>query len=219
MMSKLSERRFLITTIIIFLLFLPLSSQSTASSAYSKIWTQSNGAKLKITLSSNTANLLVDTVYTYKVNLEAIAFGSNQEGFYSIAVRLRFVSSVKTFKSDLKSNIGDLATVGSKIHILIRFIVPSAAEFSLDRGESLQGQFQYMVFYSEQPKDWDKSEMAPNHWPYETDQSIGWETISQGKITNPFINLPSVAIIAVITVLLISSVIIIYTVAKKRSKI
>ncbi|MHA2246208.1 MAG: hypothetical protein ACXADY_14685 [Candidatus Hodarchaeales archaeon] len=165
---------------------------------------------MKITTSSNTANLLVDTVYTYKVALEAIEFGSNMNGFYSIAVGLRFVNSEKTIKSDLKCNIGDLSNVGSKMHVLIKLVVPSATEFSLKRDESVQGQLQYIVYYSEQQKDWNKHEMGPNQWAHETDQSIGWETIAQGKITNPLIDLPSIAIIVIITVSLISLGIIIY---------
>ncbi|UCG90011.1 MAG: hypothetical protein JSU57_05990 [Candidatus Heimdallarchaeota archaeon] len=208
----------MIITIIILLFFFPYLSQSNADSTYRKTWNQSNGSKLKITVSSNTANLLVDTLYTYKVALEAIAFGSNIEGFFSIAVGLRFVSFDKTIKSDLKCNIGDLTTVGSKIHILIQLSVPAANEFSLGRGESLQGQLQYIVFYSEQSKDWNKHEMGPNYWAHQTDQSIGWETISQGKITNPFINNLEVIIIALITVSLISSVIVFYTIIKKRAK-
>lgn len=102
------------------------------------------------------------------------------------------------------------------MHILIKLVVPSAAEFSLERGESLQGQLQYIVHYSEQQKDWNKHEMGPNYWAHETDMSVGWETISQGKISNPLINLPTIAIIVIITVSLISSVIIIYF--RKRVK-
>ena len=58
--------------------------------------------------------------------------------------------------------------------------------------------------------------MGPNQWAHETDQSVGWETISQGKIANPLISFPSIVIIALITVSLISSVIIIYI--RKRVK-
>ncbi|MHA2204168.1 MAG: hypothetical protein ACW991_10810, partial [Candidatus Hodarchaeales archaeon] len=159
-------------------MILPYLYQSTATLAYSKTWTQSDGSELEITISSYVTNLVVDTKYTYKIALEAKTLGSSLDGFYSIAAGLRFTSSKETIKSDLRCDIGDLSTVGSKIHVLIELVVPSADEYPLGRGESIQGQLQYVVYYSEQEKDWDKSEMAPNQWPHESDASTGWETIS-----------------------------------------
>ncbi|MFX1286613.1 MAG: hypothetical protein ACFFB5_23455 [Promethearchaeota archaeon] len=214
----MSRQSLLLVISFIFLLILPFFSHSVANSAYSKIWTQSDGSQLEITISSYSINLLVDTTYTYKINLKVNAFGSNLDGYYSIAVGLRFTSSEEIIKSDLKCDIDDLVTVDSKIHVLIQLQVPSAAKFSLNRGESVQGQLQYIVYYSEQSKDWDKSEMAPNQWPHESDISLGWETISQGSVTNPFLNIPEVIIIALITVFLISSMIVIYKKGKKREK-
>lgn len=216
MLNKI-ECRLLTAISLISLLFLPYLYQSTANPAYSRTWTQSDGSELEITISPFVTNLVVDTKYTYKINLEAKTFGPSLDGFYSLAIGLRFTSSEETIKSDLKCDIGDLSTVGSKIHVLIQLTIPSAAKFSLDRGDSVQGQLQYIVYYSEQTKDWDKSEMAPNQWPHESDASIGWETISQGKITNPFIDFNSIFIIIIITVSLISSVIIIYTIVRKKS--
>jgi len=212
--------RIILLTVISFilLLLLPILCHSTASPVYSKTWTQSDGSKLEIAISSYSTNLLVDRTYTYKIDLEAEAFGSNLNGYYSIAVGLRFTSSEETFKSDLKCDIGDLTTVGSKVHVLIRLSVPSAAKFSLNRGESISGQLEYIVYYSEHSKDWDKSEMAPNQWPHESDMSVGWETISQGKITNPLINISEAVIITLITVFLTGSVFVIYITIKKRTK-
>ncbi|MFX0125703.1 MAG: hypothetical protein ACFFAE_18915 [Candidatus Hodarchaeota archaeon] len=216
-MLKLSRHRLLSMISFILLLLLPFLYHSAASSAYSKIWTQSDGSKLEITISSYSTNLLVDTTYTYKIILKANAFGSNLDGYYSIAVGIRFICSEETIKSDLKCDIADLVSVGSKVHALIELTIPSAAKFSLNRGESVQGQLQYIVYYSEQLLDWDKSEMAPYQWPHESDISLGWETISQGKITNPFFNLLEFVIIALITVSLISSVIVIYTIVRRRA--
>lgn len=89
---------------------------------------------------------------------------------------------------------------------------------SLNGGKSLEGQLQYIVYYSEQQKDWDKSEMAPNQWPHESEQILGWETISQGSLTNPLIDLTSLITIAIITASLICSGILILIVMKKRVK-
>ncbi len=215
-MLKKREFRFRLKFSLILLMILPYVYQSTATPAYSKIWTQSDGSELEIIIFSFATNLVVDTKYTYRIDLEAKAFGSHLDGFYSIAVGLRFTSSEETIKSDLRCDIGDLSTVGSKIHVLLEFVVPSADEFLLSRGKSVQGQLQYIVYYSEQAKDWDKSEMAPNQWPHESDSSLGWETISQGKITNPLIDFKSTVIIMAI-VSLIGSVIIIYTIVRKKS--
>ncbi|MFX1506782.1 MAG: hypothetical protein ACFFDC_11830, partial [Promethearchaeota archaeon] len=93
---------------------------------------------------------------------------------------------------------------------------PSASHFSLNLGESIQGQLQYIIYYSEQEKDWDKSEMAPNQWPHESDISIGWETISQGKITNPYLNFQTSVIVLVIVSLLGSGIFIYYMVRKRK---
>ena len=91
-----------------------------------------------------------------------------------------------------------------------------AKNFSLNHGESVQGQLQYIIYYSEHQKDWDKSEMAPNQWPHESDTSIGWETISQGKVTNPYLNFKS-TIVSVIT-LVSGSGILVYLIARKRKR-
>ncbi|MFX0122451.1 MAG: hypothetical protein ACFFAE_02355 [Candidatus Hodarchaeota archaeon] len=216
-MLKKREFRLLITISLFFMMLLPYFCKSVASPAYSKTWTHLDGSKLEITISSFVTNLVVDTRYTYKVVLEAKTFGSNLDGFYSIAVGLRFTSLKETIESDLKCDIGDLTAINSKIHVLIHLPIPSADEISLGRGESVQGNLQYIVYYSEQPKDWDKSEMAPNQWPHESDTSIGWETISQGKISNPFIDFNSLFTIIIISVSLISVMIIIYTIVRKRS--
>ncbi|MFW9905172.1 MAG: hypothetical protein ACFFFH_12610 [Candidatus Thorarchaeota archaeon] len=173
---------------------------------------------MAIIISSYVTNLAVDTKYTYRITLEAETFGSSLDGFYSIAVRIRFVSSEQMIKSDLKCDIGDLSTIGSKLFVLIPLIIPSASHFSLNLGESIQGQLQYIIYYSEQVKDWDKSEMAPNQWPHESDISLGWETISQGKITNPYLNFQTSLTIALVTVSLLSSGIFIYYMVRKRKK-
>ena len=197
-----------------FILLSPFPARSTLT--YSKTWTQANGSELKISVIPDSADLQVGRIYTYRMSLEALALGSNQEGFYSIATRLRFVNSEYKIEGDLKTDLGDLSDVGSQKQTLIQLIIPSTADFSLDLGESIQGQLQYIVYYSEQPKDWDKSEMAPNQWPHENDKIIGWETISQGKIINP-LDILSAAILAIIGGSLISSVIIVYDVFRKRS--
>jgi hypothetical protein len=118
---------------------------------------------------------------------------------------LRFTFSQGIIKSDLKCDVGDLSVSGSKIIILIPIDVPSADEFSLKLGESIQGQLQYIIYFSEQPKDWDKSEMAPNQWPHESDVTLGWETISQGRISNPYLNFQSSIPIAFATIVVFST--------------
>ncbi|MFX1423532.1 MAG: hypothetical protein ACFFB2_14580 [Promethearchaeota archaeon] len=217
-MSKSCKRRHLIELILIFLLLTPYLSYSRADSRYIKTWTQSNGSQLQITLSSYPKTLFVNIKYTYKINFEVKAVSSYLDSFYSIAVGLRFLSSEKTVKSDLKCDIGDLPTIGSKVHVLIQLSVPSATEISINQGESLQGQLQYIVYYSKQPKDWDKSEMAPNQWPHESDQTLGWETISEAVIVNPLVDLFLLTVIVVISISLIISSIIIFRILKKRSQ-
>jgi hypothetical protein len=149
--------------------------------AYSKTWIQSNGSKLQVSISPNSALLETEKIYTYIITLEPIVFASTQDGFYSLAVFLRFLNSKNTFKSVL-AYIGDISSIGSKKQALIRLIVPSADELSLDPSESLQGQLQYIIYYTEQPYDGDKYEMPPYDMYFYTEHSIGWETIIQGKI-------------------------------------
>jgi len=214
-MVKKSENWLLIPISLILLLSFSHLPQSNANSKYSKTWKLSDGSELEITISSFVNNLLVNTKYTYRIHLEAKTFGSSLDGFYSIAIGLRFTYSQGIIKSDLKCDVGDLSISGSKINILIPITVPFANELSLRQGESIQGQLQYIIYYSEQPKDWDKSEMAPNQWPHESDVTLGWETISQGNITNPYLNFKSTVPIA-LAAILFGSGICIYLIAKKR---
>ncbi|MFX1506474.1 MAG: hypothetical protein ACFFDC_10205, partial [Promethearchaeota archaeon] len=111
----------------IFLLCQPYLNNAATNSAYSKTWIQLDGSELEVIISSYATNLVVDTKYTYRITLEAKTFGSSLDGFYSIAVGIRFVSSGQTIKSDLKCDIGDLSTIGSKLHVLIPLIIPSAS--------------------------------------------------------------------------------------------
>ncbi|MFX1515810.1 MAG: hypothetical protein ACFFC6_05830 [Promethearchaeota archaeon] len=214
MVQKREYRLMLISLIL--LLTLSHLSQSSANATYSKTWEQLDGSELEITISSVVTNLLVNTKYTYILNLEAKTFGSNLDGFYSIAIGLRFTYSHGIIKSDLKCEIGELPIIGSKVHILVPISIPSANEFSLKQGESIQGQLQYIIYYSEQPKDWDKSEMAPNQWPHESDVSLGWETISQGKITNPYFTFETIVTIGLVTTGLVGLGIFIYFIARRR---
>lgn len=213
-MFKTTKYHLIVATVFSFILLSPFPVRSAIT--YSKTWTQSNGSKLKISVSPDSTNLQVERIYTFKMSLEALALGSDQEGFYSIAARLRFVNSEYTLESNLKTDLGKLADIGSQKQTLLQLDIPSAAEFPLDLGESTKGQLQYILYYSEQPKDWDKSEMAPNQWPHENDKIIGWDTISQGKVINPF-DVPSIVILAIISGSLISSVIIFGDVFRKRS--
>ncbi|MFX1253621.1 MAG: hypothetical protein ACFFCZ_18565 [Promethearchaeota archaeon] len=188
-MPKLSDQKLIIPTIVIIfiaiaaisLLFLPTLIQSTT---YSKTWIQSNGSKLYVSISPNSAILESEKEYVYTITLESIVFASNQDGFYSVAVCLRFLNSKKIFKSNL-NYIGDLSSVGSKKQALIRLIVPSAEEFPLGSSESLQGQLQYIIYYTEQPYDGDKYELPPYDMFFYTEHSLGWETIIDGKIPYP----------------------------------
>ena len=204
-MVERSEKWLSILISLILLLSISHLPQSTANSTYLKTWKQSDGSELEITISSFVTNLLVNTKYTYRIHLEAKTFGSSLDGFYSIAMGLRFTYSQGIIKSDLKCDTGDLSVSGSRIHILIPITVPSADEFSLKLGESIQGQLQYIIYFSEQPKDWDKSEMAPNQWPHESDVTLGWETISQGKISNPYLNFRTTIPIAFATIVVFST--------------
>ncbi|MFX1533827.1 MAG: hypothetical protein ACFFDI_06295 [Promethearchaeota archaeon] len=186
-MPKLSDQK-LITAIVIIIiafvtisiLFLPALMQFTTNSTYSKTWTQSNGS-LKVSISPNSATLEVEKVYKYIITLDAIEFVSTEDGFYSLAVCLRFLNSKNTFKSDF-TYLGDLSSIGSKKQTLIQLVVPSADTFPLDPGESLQGQLQYLIYYSEQPYDGDKYELPPYDMFFYTEHSIGWETIIEGTL-------------------------------------
>ncbi|MFX0064090.1 MAG: hypothetical protein ACFFC7_18115 [Candidatus Hermodarchaeota archaeon] len=184
-MQKLSDQKLMIPAIVIIvivfatiaMIFLPSLMGSTS---YSKTWIQSTGS-LKVTISPNSAIFEAEKEYIYTITLEPVAFASNQDGFYSLAVCLRFLNSKKTFKSDF-TYIGDLSNIGSKKQALIRLVVPSADEFPLNPSESLQGQLQYIIYYTEQPYDGDKYELPPYDMFFYTEHSIGWETIIQGKI-------------------------------------
>lgn len=216
-MSGLNIQKLLRSFVLIFLLLQLFQGHSLPNSTYTKTWIQSNGSKLKIAISPSSANLEVGRVYSYLMTFEAIEFSSDQCKFYSLAARLRFNNSF-VIKSDLICNIGDLSHIGSKRQTLIKLVIPSANEFSLDRGESLVGQLQYIVYYSEQPIDDNKGEMMGNFRAYETDQSIGWETITQGKITNPLLSLPPIVMVVSITGFLIVVVFSIFIVIRKGSK-
>jgi hypothetical protein len=216
MLEKNWYRRIFAISLIILLCQTYLHNAATSSS-YSKTWIQSDGSELEIAISSYVTNLVVDTKYTYRITLEAKSFGSSLDGFFSIALGLRFVSSEQTIKSDLKCDVGDLTTAGSKLHVLLPLIIPSAHQFSLNLGESIQGQLEYIIYYSEQVKDWDKSEMAPNQWPHESDISLGWVIISQGKIINPYINFETSVIITLAIISLSGSGIFIYYMTRKRN--
>lgn len=194
----------------------PYLHKAVTSSSYSKTWIQLDGSELEISFSSYVTDLVVDTKYTYRITLEAKTFGSSLDGFYSIAASLRFVNSEQIIRSDLKCDVGDLSTAGSKLHILIPLLIPSASEFSLNLGESIQGQLQYIIYYSEKVKDWDKSEMLPNQLPHESDISLGWETISQGRITNPYLNFETSVTLALVIVSLVGSGIFIYYMTRRR---
>ena len=89
-MVKKSENWLLIPISLILLLSFSHLPQSNANSKYSKTWKLSDGSELEITISSFVNNLLVNTKYTYRIHLEAKTFGSSLDGFYSIAIGLRF---------------------------------------------------------------------------------------------------------------------------------
>jgi hypothetical protein len=152
------------------------------------------------------------------VTLKVVAFAPNQEGFYSLVVRLRFQNSKNPIQSDYKYNLDELTKVGQETRTLIQLTVPSAVEFSLDPNESLEGQLQYILFYSEAPFDGDKSEQPPYDRNLNTEQSLGWETITEGQITNPFINLRFIATVVVISVIIIGSAITLHIAVRKRSR-
>ncbi|UCE12789.1 MAG: hypothetical protein JSV04_11415 [Candidatus Heimdallarchaeota archaeon] len=218
-MSRLKKRKLIPVAVLIFLLLQYFQVHSLPNSTYSKIWIQSNGAKLKIEISPSSANLEVDSVYSYLMTFEAIEFSSDQSKFYSLSARLRFTNNSIMVKSDLICNIGDLSYIGSRIQTIIQLAIPSADEFSLDRGGSFLGQLEYIVYYSEQSIDDNKGEMMGNFRAYETDQTIGWETIAQGKITNPLLSLPPIVVIISITGILIvfaSSILIVIRESSKK---
>ncbi|MFW9997601.1 MAG: hypothetical protein ACFFD4_36510 [Candidatus Odinarchaeota archaeon] len=211
-------RRPSIVLIITFILVLPVQIQVGASSPYVKIWTQSNGSNLKVTITPNSANLQVRSWYRYTVELEAVNLALDQEGFFSLAIRLRFFNAINTIESDFNYNFDELEGTGSKTRTFIQLVIPSAPYFSLAPGESLEGQLQYIIYFSEAPFDGDKSEMPPWDQNYSTGQSLGWETVTKGTITNPIIDYRLIIIAAVVTVLLAGCASMIFFVVKKRSR-
>ena len=58
---------------------------------FSKLWTNTDGAELKITITPTSANYEPNRIYDYTVTLEAMAFASNQDRFHEISVTFRLV--------------------------------------------------------------------------------------------------------------------------------
>ncbi len=137
---------------------------------YNRTWNTTRGSQLKIEFSPETANFKPTKIYTYTFTITAVVFGTNVDRFYGIDIAVRFLNAVDDISSAKYG--GELPNVGNYFQVDIDLIIPTKESLSLNAGESLSGNLQIKVDFSEGVV-----------LDFDTYLTTGWETITSGKIS------------------------------------